>query len=340
MCNKANVAHTSLWLYGDSHVWEFTLNAYNQLHVVFDNETLGIDPSETTAQKNAKINSWLAENPMTFSVPLSSTAYITHTLSPATLSTLARDNNFWSNADRIEIEYDYIGVFDAMESRKNITKGTPHLESASGNIVSFSTDMAANLKECKVYFKPKQEGEGDPSPENVRPIHGWDGITINSGNEVLTIPEWEVGAIDADTHNVKHYYNWYKTNNSTRVRCKNLCNLDINKTYRVIWNTNDYELVTQPYDSDGYAYKPSSPHNIWSTSSYEFSGVANVAVTIRKKDVSNITVNDAELADVKIISYSSINIAFPKTIYGGYVDLVKGEVVETHGIAKDFSVSR
>ena len=37
--------------------------------------------------------------------------------------------------------------------------------------------MIAPLKQCKVYFNPIQEGEGDPSPENVRAIKGWTGLT-------------------------------------------------------------------------------------------------------------------------------------------------------------------
>ena len=423
--------YTYLMLYNSN--WGTTVEEYKSaLKELYDNET-----------------------PLTIVAPLKTVYHQTHQLPPATLSTLMFDNNFWSNADRIEIEYDYIGVFDALESRKSIMSGTPHLETAKDSIISFGTDMAANLKECKVYFKPKQDLHGYSKPwiggtgknlfdkesvekwyyiaqdgsivehtadipcwtisnyipvtsnskityigltnvgtspysawydenknlistfkqeigtntltvpstasfirfsvrgatpndldgfmvanvesiseyepyENICPIEGWDGITITNGSEILTISEWEIGAINADSNNVRYDYNRYKTNNSTRVRCKYLCNLDINKTYRVIWNTNDYELVTQPYDPNGYAYRPSSPHNIWQTTVYEFSNVANIAIAIRRKDLGNITINDAELADVKIVTYSSLTIPFPQTIYGGYVDLVKGEIVEEY----------
>jgi len=90
--------------------------------------------------------------------------YTTHQLSPTTLSTLMFDNNFWSNADRIEIEYDYIGVFDPIESRKNIFTATPHTVTAKNSIISFGTDMAADLKECKVWFLPKQDLHGYDKP--------------------------------------------------------------------------------------------------------------------------------------------------------------------------------
>lgn len=108
-------------------------------------------------------------------------------LSPATLSTLMFDNNFWSNADRIEIEYDYIGVFDAIESRKNIFSATPHLVTAKDSIISFGTDMAVDLKGCKVWFMPKQDLNGYDRP--------WIG---GSGKNLFDKNNLEAGGINAN----------------------------------------------------------------------------------------------------------------------------------------------
>lgn len=59
------------------------------------------------------------------------------------------------------------------------------VNTASGSIASFDNgadDMP--LKSCIVSFDPIQEGEGDPSPENVRPISGRTGLTVyHSGND-------------------------------------------------------------------------------------------------------------------------------------------------------------
>lgn len=48
-----------------------------------------------------------------------------------------------------------------------------------GQIVTIA-DAANNypLQSLKVSFGPYQEGSGDPSPENVRPISGWDGLSV------------------------------------------------------------------------------------------------------------------------------------------------------------------
>ena len=61
---------------------------------------------------------------------------------------------------------------DMMRLRREVLNNTPHEESASGAVASFKTDVP-KLKECVVNIEPVQEGSGDPSPDNVRPISGW-----------------------------------------------------------------------------------------------------------------------------------------------------------------------
>lgn len=64
-----------------------------------------------------------------------------------------------------------------MEARRRILLNQPHLIDASGNPIAFQTDMAAKMG-VKAYFSPVQEGTGDPSPQNVRPISGWQGCNV------------------------------------------------------------------------------------------------------------------------------------------------------------------
>lgn len=117
---------------------------------------------------------------------------ITHQLSPTQLSTLLGKNNIWSNADRVEVEYDLAESNDELYRRRNILlKSAPHIVTPTvANLYSFNTDMVAPLKECKVHFEPVQEGEGDPSPDNVRPISGWNELKLwASGKNIL--PDWK-----------------------------------------------------------------------------------------------------------------------------------------------------
>lgn len=65
-------------------------------------------------------------------------------------------------------------------------------KTAEGAMVSFD-DGAENvpLKSCVVRIEPVQEGTGDPSPDNVRPIKGWTGCTLT----VSPDPESEEGTV-------------------------------------------------------------------------------------------------------------------------------------------------
>ena len=104
---------------------------------------------------------------------------IIHQLTSTQLQTFIGQNNIWSNADRVEVEYDLAESNDELYRRRNIIlQGAPHLETVSGNIANFNTDLVAPMKDAKIYFEPIQEGEGDPSPENVRLITGWTGIEL------------------------------------------------------------------------------------------------------------------------------------------------------------------
>ena len=50
--------------------------------------------------------------------------------------------------------------------------------SGSGEIVSFETDSENVFSKLQVDLEPTQEGSGDPSPSNVRPIRGNSGVTV------------------------------------------------------------------------------------------------------------------------------------------------------------------
>ena len=108
---------------------------------------------------------------------------ITHQLTPTQLQSFVGQNNFWSNADYVEIEYDLIETIDIQKCRKKIMLNQPHTESVIDDVVNFTTNIKAPLKECKVYFSPIQEGSGDPSPDNVRNIIGWDGVNVGLPSE-------------------------------------------------------------------------------------------------------------------------------------------------------------
>lgn len=52
---------------------------------------------------------------------------------------------------------------------------------SAGNQITFKSCSEVLASETIVTFAPKQSGTGDPSPSNIRPISGWDSVTINQG---------------------------------------------------------------------------------------------------------------------------------------------------------------
>lgn len=56
----------------------------------------------------------------------------------------------------------------------------------SGRVVSFHAGAAGlPLEKCVVQIEPVQEGSGDPSPDNVRPITGWTDVKVYRAGENL-----------------------------------------------------------------------------------------------------------------------------------------------------------
>lgn len=76
---------------------------------------------------------------------------------------------------------------DMMSLRRRVLVNQNKLVSATGNPLTFNTPLTKPLKECVVRFTPEQEGEGTPSPSNVRPIVGRSSITLyQQGDDGVT----------------------------------------------------------------------------------------------------------------------------------------------------------
>ena len=99
-------------------------------------------------------------------------------IAPGTLSLLRGVNHFWTDGDSVDVSYRCAETRDIILSRRQTVLAQPHISDwITGNpIAVYEGDMLAAMKNCRVYFSPAQDGSGDPSPANVRPIIGWTGI--------------------------------------------------------------------------------------------------------------------------------------------------------------------
>lgn len=81
--------------------------------------------------------------------------------------------------DQLKTYYGELPITQMPDIRRRIILNEPHLITpTAAELHMFSTNMVAPLRECRVHFSPVQEGKGDASPENERPISGWTGIDL------------------------------------------------------------------------------------------------------------------------------------------------------------------
>lgn len=141
---------------------------------------------------------WLNNNHLEIVYPLQ-TAVI-HQLTPQQLSAFIGRNNLFSNASKVEVEYEYADSPELEVIKKRIALNEPHISNASGSVASFYTDMASPMKSLKVNFEAKQSGTGDPSPDNVRPITGVDQVNVcASGKNICHIVGYSAKNLDTPT---------------------------------------------------------------------------------------------------------------------------------------------
>ena len=237
-----------------------------------------------------------------------------------------------------------------IERRRQILLNTPHLTSESANPLTFQTDISANLKDCKIYFEPVQEGTGDPSPDNVRPITGWDGVTITRCGKNLVLsddPEKpndnyyhsSTGSIAYSTEEGAFYsagggvgYAAHDLKNGTKSRLFT-APADMTATFSLFYKNIGTNYGLRFYYNNS---RVQDIHGAVDETWHKFSYTRNMVKGdyIQIVIYGNIYFKDIQLElGSEATAYepytgTSLTIPFPQTIYGGYVDLSKGEVVE------------
>lgn len=239
----------------------------------------------------------------------------------------------------------YYDTASLLERRRQILLNTPHIETVSSSMASFSTDISTNLKECRVYFSPVQEGTGDPSPDNVRPITGWDGIEVshNVGQDFYTYNVTK--NLAADKTNISKINNnsfrLYTTSPFEYPSSKQLSTtlgFVSGKRYRIEFDLMVTVLGDGHHINFGFRNSSNSFQTDYTivrcdesghyTLDFTFTNTTNLNYLSLCQTVSGAANFDATISNLQIYEVETLIIPFNRTIYGGYVDLLKGEVVE------------
>ena len=246
---------------------------------------------------------------------------------------------------------------DAWSSKHIVDTLCPPISETGNPVVCYP--VAGYPLGCKVSWEPTQEGSGDPSPDNVRPINGRDSVTVERcGENLLKLAE-EMPESDCDKSNSNStkriikpgtcVYGLTANNYLSASQVSNVIFFEGGVSFHSI--ATGYGIGIGVHLVPGarykifYVAKGDAQHNI---SFYDFTGThinftseknfevpANAAyacVVFRASSIVNV---DLEFKNVAIVldggaeSYSpytgqTATLTLPRTIYGGTVDAVSG----------------
>lgn len=209
------------------------------------------------------------------------------------------------------------------ETLEHKAYGAYVVESASGSIASFP-DGADNIpmKDVLVHIEPVQEGSGDPSPDNVRPISGWTGAKVTRTGVNVWDEEWEQGKISEKDDNVA---------DSSRIRAKNLFSVKPGGTYyivgaRISWVEYDKERNFIRLGNNGSFVGANESFTVSNDAYYiRFFTTASYGGTYNHDISINYPSTDHDYHP--FTGSDAYSITFPSeagTVYGGTLDVTSG----------------
>lgn len=228
-----------------------------------------------------------------------------------------------------------IRVSSMMERKKLILLNSPHVETVSGTMASFKTDMKAPLKSLRVDFFPIQEGSGDPSPTNVRPITGWTGLTVHIKGKNLydeqNYPFTDHGVVfGSGTYGSSSSYTFKATHDFIPFDGFDGQTITLNKRpggsnpgIAFYSDTSEASCIGGIKNENGTVGTPITTTVPFGTKYMRFSVPIN-ATDIQIELGSSATTYEPYQGNQISVSFNDNG-----TIYGGYVDLVTGEIWET-----------
>lgn len=278
---------------------------------------------------------------------------ITYQFTPEQLETIKGENYFWSNTEgQVEITYQVHDSVDILQARKSILyNGQPHIKKISGVISSFDTDLSAPLKECKINFYPAQDSYANPSPTNVKSISGWNGIQLVRNNFLpIDLKGFTTGQLGS-SNGVINYLgnNTYEFIGSTEDFGSVIIPIEPitflpNTSYHVMV-IREPENGMNPADTAlNIAFKTSTGGNIFVCRPNYIGWNNNICraytTFTESKEAASFGIGIPQgsssfrfkfFLSANTFTTNSINWSTNcGTLYGGYIDLINGKLVQTH----------
>ena len=249
--------------------------------------------------------------------------------------------------DGVQIDDAAVSSTETWSSRKIIDTLCPEF-SVSGNPVTV-TPVEGYPLGAVVILEPKQAGSGDPSPDNIRPITGWDEVTVTRCGKNLVTAQPVIIESGAQTV-VDLGKDLYFDSVTVSFRCKNLTMKtsgsacidfllsDGTHRYCTWW---DFFLkgnhIGETGNSDGVATLTKSNITFcklnvyWNTANYSRLGDETELSELQLELGSTPTPYEPYQPG------TTSTLTLPETIYGGTVDAVTGVGSKTWGYIASYN---
>ena len=211
----------------------------------------------------------------------------------------------------------------------------------SDTVASFYNGEIGNINSLKCYFEPVQAGSGTPSPDNIRPITGWTGLSATRCGKNLLNEEF---FSNLDNYPIAGAYAYKYTepifllpNTSYKISFTKELNYETIRYWAVkIYNDN----YTDVADEGQVKYLINGTKIGLTTFTTGNKGVIRFAVYGGQDTLDDIWDNSSVQLEIGSVAtayepYQGTTISAnwastAGTLYGGYLDLINGELVQTH----------
>ena len=248
--------------------------------------------------------------------------------------------------DGVQLNDSAVNTSEAWSSKKIVDTLCPAF-SVSGNPVTCHPVEGYPLS-AVVTLKPKQAGTGDPSPENVRPISGYDSLAVNARGKNL------IGNFGEATK-IEQGITWTIENNrisaqgetgnyfSTTSKVFDVIFQILPATYILSYKTtdNDINFVVGIFKSDDtpIAYLQNSvPYTLTENNAY-----IHIYAQVRPNTQVNGSISDIQIeigstpTPYEPYQGETSTLTLPETIYGGTVNAVTGIGEKTWGYIASYN---
>ena len=237
-------------------------------------------------------------------------------------------------ADNVQDAIDEVDdtVDGLVDDVTEISSDIESTQTTSGNPITLTDAAPINAESLVVELEPKQEGSGDPSPTNIRPITGYTECEVEDvGKNLFDIDSLIAGNIDNNGYDYADGHATYRRTPYIRLKAGNY-------VIKRIGNTSEWwkgYLYNSQNDHDGIGFVFNTNTDSVSTFTAQTDCWLRIAFDYTPTTADQIQLESGSQPTTFVpYSSTSASIQFGQTVYGGKSNFTEGGTDVTYGYAK------